>query len=327
MNNESLPIKAVTFSRDRAMQLEAALNSFYLHCCDVESTQLSVLFLATSEVHTRQYDTLIKAYPRVTFLRQTNFRRDLLTCLRPTLRSGLANSYLDLVFSFSQFAAQKKYIRRILSEWILPNMKKILPAIPDNQYVLFMVDDNLFTHDFSLNEGIRALKQHPEAIGFSLRLGENTTYCYAHSSPQNIPEFHSVSDNILEFDWTKSEHDFNYPLEVSSSVYPLNTVYPLLAGIGFTHPTSLEGEMAAHSNLFCKDHPNLLCYQRSVAFCDPINMVQSIMSNRAGGNTDFSIESLVERFDRGERIDVEALSDYVSNGCHQEVELKFVIRK
>jgi hypothetical protein len=55
----------------------------------------------------------------------------------------------------------------------------LLRIVKDKDYVLFICDDNVFTHLFSLAEMIDALKENPYALGFSLRLGTNIEYCYS----------------------------------------------------------------------------------------------------------------------------------------------------
>jgi hypothetical protein len=190
------------------------------------------------------------------------------------------------------------------------------------------VDDNLFVRPFRLQTIIHALDILPDAIGFSLRLGRNTTYTYMLNSNQKLPDFEEVGDGVLAYDWRGAQYDFNYPLEVSSSIYRTAQIMPLLASVAFRNPNTLEGEMAARSRWFAKRFPKLLCFDTSVAFCNPVNKVQTVKAgNRVGLAQDYTVEELAVRFDQGERIDVKAYNGFCPNSCHQEVELIFTNKK
>jgi hypothetical protein len=66
-----------------------------------------------------------------------------------------------------------------------------------------------------------------------------------------------------------------------------------------------------------------LCFETSVTFCNPVNMVQQSYPNRAGQSVAFNVGDLAKRFERGERIDVTVLNGFVPNACHQEVNFRF----
>jgi hypothetical protein len=162
-----------------------------------------------------------------------------------------------------------------------------------------------------------------DALGFSLRLGTNTTYCYSMSTPQALPGFDPLSGGILKFNWTKSEGDFAYPLEVSSSIYSIEMILDLLMGRKFQNPNTLEVQMSQSRSRYKRKRPMMLCHEKSAAFCVPINRVQNLYQNRAGQNEGLYPERLAEMFAQGIRVDVLSLNGFVPNACHQEVELKF----
>ena len=72
---------AVVFSKDRAMQLDCELRSFYLHCKDPKNTSLKVLYTTSSNIHERQYAVLRQQYADVEFIRETQFKENLLAVL------------------------------------------------------------------------------------------------------------------------------------------------------------------------------------------------------------------------------------------------------
>ena len=117
--------------------------------------------------------------------------------------------------------------------------KQVLTLLDGFTHVLFVVDDNLFVGDFYLADILRGLYDNRDTIGFSLRLGANTSYCYARSAAQRLPHLRNAGDGILTHDWTAAEYDFGYPLEVSSSVYRCSEILPLLNRVDFANPNTL----------------------------------------------------------------------------------------
>jgi hypothetical protein len=323
-----MSVKAVIFSFNRALQVEGTLHSFYLRCKDSKQVEMYVLYRASSLEHESQYEVLKQAYPQVIFLRETNFRHDLGEILKSFYPSNVQKTLLSLVEWANSFRSQNT----TPSSWFLRKVKKIvrwLPSmympVPDSEnYVMFMVDDNIFIRDFSIGTTIKALQSVRNAIGFSLRLGLNTTFCYPMDAPQKIPEYLKIQENVLAHEWTSAQYDFNYPLEVSSSIYRASDIVPFLLGLSYANPNTLEGEMAAQSCKFAARFPKLLWFDASVAFCNPINKVQTVLTdNRAAVTHYYTIEDLAQKFDREERIDVDFYNKFIPNACHQEVELKF----
>jgi FkbM family methyltransferase len=266
---------AVLFSKDRAIQFAATIDSFKLHCTDSENVRLSVLYKTSSQYHQDQYDKLIAEYDDVQFVKEVNFKQQLLS---------IVNS---------------------------------------GEHILFMVDDNVFVGDFKMADVTEALKTDRQAIGFSLRVGTNTQYSYARNMQVALPDFERIAADILRFNWTTSQSHFGYPLEVSSSVYRSRDIIPLLNTIDFSNPNILEGLIEANKHFYAQSNDRLLCFETSVTFCNPVNIVQTVCDNRAGSNNLYAADELAKKFDDGLRIDVSQYSGFVPNSCHQEVELKF----
>ena len=200
----------------------------------------------------------------------------------------------------------------------------LLSVLTSFDCVLFLVDDNIFVRKFSIAGAVNALVQCDSAVGLSLRLGKNTTYCYMHEKDQSVPPLHDVGGDVLLFDWTNSELDFGYPLELSSSVYRVSDLLPLLRNLDFSNPNTLEAALDANKSAYAKTKPKLLCYETSVAFCNPLNMVQNVFTgNRARGDGRYSPENLVKHYMNGYRIRASQFSGFTPNSCHQEVDYTF----
>jgi hypothetical protein len=133
MMQKSPHFTTIIFSKDRAMQLDATLNSFFRHCQDAEKSSIFVLYLTTSEHFEQQYQSLAVDYPNVAFLRQTHFRRDLLQVLSADISSKRDQYLFNCWSSLSVFSLQKKFIRRLHKKIILPQIGQLIPRIPADQ--------------------------------------------------------------------------------------------------------------------------------------------------------------------------------------------------
>jgi FkbM family methyltransferase len=263
------------FSKDRALQLRAAMESFLLCCGDADRLDLCVLYTTSGPRHSRQYEQLKAIFPQVTFVEQADFKG------------------------------------------------QVLSILDGRRYALFLVDDSIFVRPVRMEDVTQALQGQTDAIGFSLRLGTNTTYCYALGLPQELPPFTEVSPDILKYAWSTAQHDFGYPLEVSSSVFRTADILPLLRKLDFHTPNRLEAALHRSRAELQKSLPTLLMFRESVAFCNPVNVVQHEFANRHGNTHSYTSEDLASRFEQGLKIDVESYIGCTPGSVHQEAELHF----
>jgi hypothetical protein len=202
----------------------------------------------------------------------------------------------------------------------------LLKAIEGYEKILWIVDDCVWVSKFNIKQASDILDYYPNNVGVSFRLGTNTKYCYSMSQRQNIPAFTrkytGKYQDFLEYDWRTSMADFSYSLEVSSSLYRVSDLREILEG-EYKNPHDLEWNMYLSLGKFVYNFPNLVCYEKSVAFCNPVNKVQTVNHNRAGNNFYYSPDDLLIKFEQGYRIDDRPFDGFVSNGCHQEVEFEF----
>lgn len=326
---EAMNIKTIIFSKDRAMQLDAVLRSFFLHCQDAEEcTVIQVIYKVSNELHARQYNELSRMFPQVHFVKQWNFRQDLIDGMVPDQQGWLKTFLYRMLLGissigFSVSSRADAFMRRYLDPLKIRILKRLLVKNKLDDGILFLVDDNIFVHDFFLADMINALLKSPEAIGFSLRLGRNTQYCYTLRQEQLLPEFKLRSQKIIKYNWTMAELDFAYPLEISSSLYLTDVVAPIIISASFRNPNELEGKMAARSFIFQNQYPELLCFDESVTFCNPINVVQSVYKNRAAEQVNLSADHLAKLFAEDKRINIHSFDGFTPNACHQEVKLTF----
>ncbi len=129
----------IVFSKDRAMQLDATLRSFFLHCADPARVVLKVIFTGSSELFLRQYDQLKIEYRGVVFIVQTDSRQDVYDLL------GIPRSI-----------------------WGRLALRFGAPRYSGRQYVLFLVNDNIFVRDFRLSDATDVLDRERTALGFQI---------------------------------------------------------------------------------------------------------------------------------------------------------------
>jgi hypothetical protein len=286
-------ILVIVFSRDRALQLQATLESFVLQVPDAAMSKVVVLYRTTSARHESQYRALTQQFGgRVRFVEEVSFRNQVIDILNGSSLGG-------------------------------DDASPSVNSGDSGDHCLFLVDDNIFVRPIRLRDAQLALESNPDALGLSLRLGRNTTYCYSLSRPQALPRFSELENGLLKFRWRGSDGDFGYPLEISSSMYGLHMLRDLISGLPFEGPSALESQLALRARHFSGRQPALLCSEHSVAFCTPVNRVQEVYDNRTGAASRFSVENLADLFDQGMRIDVHSLAGFMPRSCHQEIELDF----
>jgi hypothetical protein len=283
------PVRAVVFSRDRAMQLDALLRSLAAHCAEADGLRVDVLFTASSAGLARQYGEVERTSRGpldLRLVREQDFRADLLRIVAGANEGAESASHL-----------------------------------------LFLVDDALFCRTFSMRRALAVLAERPRALGFSLRLGAGLTSCYALGVAQSVPHLEPLGGGVVAFDWTTAEGDFAYPLEVSSSIYERRRIAQLLRGLDFADPNTLEARLAATAGArLSRSAPELLCFARPVAFSAAVNRVQTVFANRAGSDPRLSVAELARLFRQGLRIDTRAFEGFAPGACHCEVPFAFVRR-
>jgi len=201
--------------------------------------------------------------------------------------------------------------------------KDLLNIINNNTHVLFIVDDTIFVDNFYIGNMVDALgyRHNEHTLGISLRLGRNTTHCYPLNKIQEIPIFINGWFGFKKFNWQKERYDFNYPLELSSSMYRVKDLEFILRRTYYNNPNELEYLLSSNTVTIHKEY--LLCYDISVAFSNPINRVQKTNNNKFATIHEYTPEFLVDLFLDDFRIDPTAFENFISNGCHHEVEFLF----
>jgi hypothetical protein len=231
---------AIIFSKDRAMQLDACLRTFALHCTDGDTCQKRVIFKCTDSRHAAQYATLQKDYPDVEFIAETVFHQNLEAAL-----SG---------FEFVLFMVDDNLC---VHPFRLGEITSALESETSAIAFSLRLGRNI-EFCYSHND---APQKMPEAVEIP-------------SAETNGSEGASKeSGRIFRFRWVDAGYDFGYPMEVSSSVFRVHQILFVLPPTEtIKQPNALEERIDAKKGRFAQSHPYLLCFEYSAAFCNPLNV-------------------------------------------------------
>jgi hypothetical protein len=154
---------------------------------------------------------------------------------------------------------------------------------------------------------------------FSLRLGENTTYCHPLDSEQPLP-LRSEHGPFMGWSWPRASLDFAYPMSLDGHVFRTRLLRRMLRCARFGDPNELENELHLRRHLAPF---GMLAFRQSCLVSIPVNIVTPAFRNRAGENPEWSPGSLNRRWLDGERIDLDAMDFSSVRGAHQEIPLAF----
>jgi hypothetical protein len=273
-------------------------------------TQNNIATVIFSKDRPSQLDTTLTTYEKYSL--QRNINNEFI--IYKTANERFEKAYKQVAKEHPNFKFIKETTFKI----------NLYECIKNKKHVLFLVDDCIFTRYYSIKTICTYLDICEGTLGFSLRLGDNTKHCYPLGIENNIPYMQSFGGSIQAFSWKEAgQGDFSYPLEVSSSVYRVSDIKPIIEGIHYSNPNQLEWVMYNYIPRLV-NKPFLLCYETSVAFCNPINRIQEENTNRVGINPNYSIENLLVLYEAGYRINSDLFDGYISNGAHEEVDIDFI---
>lgn len=93
---KSNSIKGIIFSKDRPIQLDALLRSYYLYC--ERPTSLVVIYNTSNDKFQKAYNELELIYPKANFIKEINFRNDLINELNKVKEQYIFFAVDDMVF-------------------------------------------------------------------------------------------------------------------------------------------------------------------------------------------------------------------------------------
>ena len=93
---KSQTISGIIFSKDRPIQLDALLTSYYKYCNDPCS--ITVLYNTSNKSFQKEYDELKIIHSNVIFIKEINFRRDLIHQLKNIKTEFIFFAVDDMIF-------------------------------------------------------------------------------------------------------------------------------------------------------------------------------------------------------------------------------------
>ena len=255
-------IVVIIFSFDRAMQLDALLQSFYQNIkLDQVEVKMVVLYRSSNDLFEAGYTMIKEKYinhgiffinelmgERKSSLRLLFFPRNLYRWLKyPTFRQSLEMPQFKI--------ALEKSLRDIES---------------DN--VMFLTDDSLFYAEATIcSDLFSSFYKRPDLNFFSLRHGRNIK-----NTPTRMNKYGDY------YRWTRNDTDcdsvWSYPFSVDGHIYNKENLLNLIKDILYANPNTFEGCIADHINRdSCFLHG--FCFEKSILASFPINKVQNEADN------------------------------------------------
>lgn len=189
----------------------------------------------------------------------------------------------------------------------------------DCKYSCFFTDDDILYRPVAAAEMLQELDTDNQTFCFSMRLGENVTYCYSMSC-ENILRNQEEVGNLIKFEWNKHFMDFGYPLSVDGHIFRTPEITRLTKNSKFTNPNTFEAALQNFDNF---PRPKMVAYKHSALVNTPVNIVQNVYENRQGEQYGITAKDFNAKYLAGEVISYDAIDFSKIIGCHQELPLTF----
>lgn len=190
---------------------------------------------------------------------------------------------------------------------------------PDEfKFTCFFTDDDILFNIID-EETIANSLSNEDIFCFSLRLGENTTFCYTMNQENKLVLTEST-DNTIVWDWQKSYMDFGYPLSVDGHIFRTKDIMKLSKAVGFVNPNTYEAALQVYET-----YPRHLMesYKHSKLVGVPVNVVQNVFPNKQGEKFGVSAKDLNDKFLSDNFVDFTDMDFTNVIGCHQEILFSF----
>ena len=269
-------IQIIIFSFNRALQLDALLNSIVNYWKGTDY-KLSVLYNTTSESYQQGYDQLKQMYPNFSFVKETSKMQ-----LYP-LKDYFSFFNLKKIIKYPKVRKQRSNFRSLLNQILKDS---------DCPYTMFLTDDSAFIKGVNLKKEVfDFIDRNPVQNSISLRLGIMAT------TP--TPSLKLENGRIIwNFNEHRADRSWGYNFSVDGHIYNTSLMRKLLGSCVFNNPSYLEGHICDYvirhkllNQCMTYEHPFMLSF--------PINMVQDVVVNESLG---VSEKELNKYFLEGERL-------------------------
>lgn len=190
---------------------------------------------------------------------------------------------------------------------------------PEVNYVMFAVDDNIFTDKIDLYYGIN-LMESVDAYSMYYRLGDHITYSYMGDRHDPVPHLKEVGDDFLIWSIAESKGTWNYLTTVDCSVYRKKDIQNDFLAFDFNNPNDLEGRW-----LSVPDRKNKIgiCPRKAKVTNLILNNVTDWYGKSKG---QYSCDNLNKTFLKGGKLDISFFQNKTFSSPHIVIRPKFILR-
>lgn len=268
-------IEFIVVSKDRAMQLDLMLRSLYNKVA-IKDFVINVIYNAKNESHNTGYDILKDKYPKVNFIKEE--------------KSKIKFSYFPRYWRNTYWYLKYKYYKRDVTNF--RDLLQITIYKSTARYVMFLVDDIIFTGNIKFDEWIfQAIEKDKY----------NSTYSIVHNvNSDNVPKKLSKIGKYYQWDYYNelSEKEWAYPFNICGKLFHIEFLKRTIPNIMYTNPPDFESNVCAYvkEKKFLKTG---YCSSKSLIVSFLINQVQSYYKNN---NLNVSLDFLNDKFISGYNI-------------------------
>lgn len=293
-------IDQIIWSKNRPAQLDLLLRSQKEYVTGIASTL--VLYSAQGEIFRKGYECAQKLHPDVMWLKETDFRQQLVRGMQSFSNDHLLGNSDDNVWTSQVDLTGIKF-----EPWVVALSLRLNPSVNYCQPAgLQMKPPTFYVDSESIDPPVAGYQCVSEAARGGLTL--------------NALE-RGASDEIKEngpfpgmmFRWSSSDPRgcWGYPQPCDSNVYPRKWWIDLISRAQFHNPGSLEDWMNTHRDI---SKPYMRCYDRSklVNICN--NRVQTTSTCPSG--TGWEPEILARNFLDKRRISMDPFRNLNPMQCH-----------
>jgi hypothetical protein len=198
----------------------------------------------------------------------------------------------------------------------------LLGILSDSDFdrVLFLVDDMVFTRQFSLHDFDKfKMSEYVPCLD----LGKNVTYCYVSDRQLRIPSI--VEEGaFIEWRWNDGECSvWNLPTRASSNIYDRQELRELLEPLSFSSPNTMEIAMASEGLSRFRSRKGV-AYATSCLLSLPFNLVQT--DHPANRHGQLTKEFFLKEWKNGKKLETFSLENIPVNSTHAIVPINLVNR-
>jgi len=191
----------------------------------------------------------------------------------------------------------------------------------ENEYCMFLVDDDVFINDVSEDEFCKLFKLYKEntkVATVSFRMNPFIDYCFPAKKKMIIPEFMEETMYLL---WAWVDYDsftcWGYPMAIDTHVYNVKSISALFNRLNYSDVNTLELNMTYNTP---KEKPYMISFKETKVYNIQHNFVQEDSRQKSK----CAVHTLNEKFLKGAVISTEDIYRLKPTAAHGKLEYKLI---